>query len=326
MIESKPTSDALCKRKTHTLSDIIASHLKSLEVYHRAVLDSEDIEAIHKMRVTTRRLQAAIDLLQVAERENLMAGFKATKLKKQLRRWRRSLSPIRNVDVFLAMIEKEITARRPVYRRQYDLLKRELQERRVQLAQELRPYLEQIDPGDLASKLGLNRSANSDQLSIDSAWAEYETRAISRAADRLEQRLNELQALVSEVQCSARPERVHQLRIAVKRLRYLLEIVSEMGYCDASRALDLLKSLQDGLGDWHDLDAFKGEIIRIVSRRGFLEASMAEAGQMLQAAARLLKRKDILSRKLFPIKLSGILSTTTRNASTALRRAVEASG
>jgi CHAD domain-containing protein len=324
MTESKSTinaSKASREQKTRMLRDIIATHLKSLQLYHQAVLESEDASAIHKVRVTTRRLQAAIDMLQTE-----------SKLKKQLRKWRRSLSTVRNADVFLAMIEKEMTARRSVHRRQYELLKMELQKRRARRARKIRPYLEQIDLASLASKLGLNpvnwtdrseslQMIDGDQLSIDPIWIEYEIKATSRAADRLEQRLNQLQALTSAVQDAACPERVHQLRIAIKRLRYLLEVISEMGYCDASRALEYLKSLQDGLGNWHDLDAFKQEIIRIVSRRRFLETSMGEAGQMLQAAARLLRRKEALTKKLFPIKLPRTLLNATHSALEALRSA-----
>jgi hypothetical protein len=67
-------------RQSRKLNEIIDSQLKALRIHHQAVLDSEGVEAIHKMRVTTRRLQASLDLL---ERE-----MNVRKLKKRLHRER----------------------------------------------------------------------------------------------------------------------------------------------------------------------------------------------------------------------------------------------
>src|SRR5215510_10603396 len=77
-------------RKPRTLAEILATQFGALQNYHRAVLETNDPEAIHKMRVTTRRAQAGIDLL---------AGeLNVVKMKKRLRTWRRMLSRVRNYD------------------------------------------------------------------------------------------------------------------------------------------------------------------------------------------------------------------------------------
>ena len=110
-------------REPRRLTEIITAQLEALRVYHRALLDSDDIEAVHKMRVTTRRLQASLDLL---ENQLNVRG-----LKTRLRTWRRALSRVRNYDVFLELIAKEEPARGRARKEQLQLIKGILQQRRA---------------------------------------------------------------------------------------------------------------------------------------------------------------------------------------------------
>jgi hypothetical protein len=139
------------------------------------------------------------------------------------------------------------------------------------------------------------------------------------AADRLEQRLAEFQALVAISHPTNDASELHQLRIAAKRIRYLLEVVEEMGFGDATSALAWLRMLQDRIGDWHDLEALEEEIIAIVSSREFMKEHLAESSTMLQAAVHLQKKKDTLVAKLFPVRVPKTLQATSRRIARALR-------
>src|SRR5881396_999696 len=141
-------------RQPRKLAEIIPSQLASLRAYHRAVLETEAVEAVHKMRVTTRRLQASLDLL--------VREMKLGKAKRRLRNWRRELSSVRNYDVFLELIEKETTRRGKVRREQLHLVKAILQERRGQRATKVRHFLERIDIDKIANRLGVNLISTSE--------------------------------------------------------------------------------------------------------------------------------------------------------------------
>src|SRR5262245_30856108 len=65
-----------------SLAEIIVIQLMDLHNFHKEVLSTSEVEAVHKMRVTTRRLQASLDLLQFGKQE---AEIK--KLKRKLRIW-----------------------------------------------------------------------------------------------------------------------------------------------------------------------------------------------------------------------------------------------
>lgn len=314
-----------------TLEQIITSQLESLQTHHSAVLNTDDPDAIHKMRVTTRRLQASLDLLG--------HEMHAHKLKNRLRKWRRMLSLVRNYDVFLILIDKEAAAHRPSQREQYELVKAILHKRRERRAAKVRQYMQKVSVDRIAAKLGLaitplpaEAGGRDDAESKDvmkeprgepdaqKRFAVDEGRLAGHIAERLEQRLTEFQTLAVQSHPSTNAQDLHQLRIAAKRVRYLLEIISELGYGDASRALRWLRTLQDRIGDWHDLEALEEEIIGIVSRRRFMKEHLAESSRMLQAAAHLQNKKESLVSKLFPVHMPRTLGLTSQRMAKALRR------
>ena len=327
------TSELLPVSAPRTLGEIILSQLASLHNYHRGVIEAGSVEAVHKMRVTTRRLQASLDLL---ERE-----MKVRKHKKRLRSWRRKLSTVRNYDVFLELIEKEAANKRKTRRAQLELVKAILQDRRVRRAVKVTQFLQDIKIDDIGVRLGLISapivSSSSENTSgdisahespvkpiavepIDVANFVDERKVAAYAAERLDQRLTEFQALAALSLPTNDPSELHQLRIAAKRVRYLLETVTQMGFGDATRALAWLRTLQDRIGDWHDLEALEEEIVLIVSTREFMKQHFAESSQMLQAAAHIQTKKEKLVAKLFPVRVPRLLELTCIRVTKALRR------
>src|SRR5215471_7165264 len=147
---------------SHPLGEVIASQLQSLDGYYRGVLDTEDVEAVHKMRVTTRRLQASLDLLQ-GRPDDL--GIR--KLKRRLRRWRRRLSFVRNYDVFLSMVDAE--SGQPAHKQNYELIRTELQKRRARHAFKVDTYLQRVRIWSIGDKLGIPRPAPVIAASLDLA-------------------------------------------------------------------------------------------------------------------------------------------------------------
>ena len=345
-----------------TLAELIASQLATFRDCHAEVLERDAEEAIHKMRVTTRRLQASLDLIRTGPLES-----DAKKIKRRIRRWRRMLSDVRNYDVFLALVTKEALALRPSQRAQFDLLSSILARRRQRCAGKIKKVLHRISIETVASRLGvaLPLSLPADPTSQTTACAGDQTQTpISGAeapggqdavepatfeepaavlddaievseqeaplfdeaaialstADRLDQRLAEFELLAAQSHPARDPKEFHQLRIAAKRLRYLMEITSALGYGAATAALAYLKLLQDRIGEWHDLHALEEEIVGIVARPKFLKKNLAESSSMLRAAARLQKKKEALISRLFPIRVPKTVPSTSNRLATALRR------
>ena len=72
----------------------------------------------------------------------------------------------------------------------------------------------------------------------------------------------------------ARVTELHDMRIACKRLRYLLEIFDVAFRSDLDPFLEQVKRLQDILGDIHDCDV---QVPMLVEHLGWLEARETEA-------------------------------------------------
>jgi CHAD domain-containing protein len=327
-----------------TPKQIIASQLATLTKHHRDTLETGAVEPIHKMRVTTRKLQATLDFLILKPDDLGIRG-----MKKELRNWRRQLSRVRNYDVFLEMINKHASTKKPVHFQQYQLIANELQKRRGEIFLEVRRTLEDIDLEEFAGRLGLRLGsigANSEvspegasesskpgrpdlyDLSREESGTEGQDgrrrndraealmadvpRIAARAERRLQQRLREFEHLASAVGPTDDPNDIHQLRIAAKRLRYSMEVVSNLGYGNAHRAMAWLKRFQDRLGDLHDIDSFEEEIMDIIGRRDFIRDHMSESGEMLHAASRLISKRHAMVKKILPARVPPFISATTR--------------
>ncbi|HWP45143.1 MAG TPA: CHAD domain-containing protein [Blastocatellia bacterium] len=329
-----------------SLEGIIRNQIVSLRSHYLAVMETGDVEAIHRMRVTTRRLQASVDLLLSNGRQSQKDKTEryVRKLKKQLRKWRRKLSRVRNYDVFLILIEREINSRKSAHRENYELLKAILNQQREAHVEKVRRGLQGIEIEAIAKRLGIDIEAppaeagdaarggpdgqetTLDQAALAAQAILSDKRRIElRAAQRLEQRIAEFHALAAQAHATTHPEDLHQLRIAAKRIRYLLEILTQLGVGKPDRPLVWLRSLQNRIGDWHDLEALEEEIIAILSQPGFLKEHLSESSHVLQAASHLQKKKTALVSRLFPIKVPKHLMTSSQRLIRTLRRSAAAS-
>jgi CHAD domain-containing protein len=64
----------------------------------------------------------------------------------------------------------------------------------------------------------------------------------------------------------------HAFRIAGKRLRYAVELLAAMGESSSKSKVNVLKKLQDQIGDWHDRQVLLQLVADFISRADFLAA------------------------------------------------------
>jgi hypothetical protein len=83
-------------------------------------------------------------------------------------------------------------------------------------------------------------------------------------------RLDELHGFIPAALDPANVTELHDMRIAAKRLRYLLELSEPLFGADTKKAAKVVKSLQDLLGEIHDCD----ELLPLV--RGHVKGLRAE--------------------------------------------------
>jgi hypothetical protein len=88
---------------------------------------------------------------------------------------------------------------------------------------------------------------------------------LTAARRRAGRRANALCAAIENAGGIYLPDRLHQVRIAVKKLRYAMEIARELSGSRAVARIRLLKNVQDELGRMHDLEML---IMRIRALQG----------------------------------------------------------
>ena len=218
-IEIRPLLEAKCRR---------------VMLLRRRVLRSGGRDAIHDLRVATRRLQEALGFFSP-----VLPPRETERLSRRARKLRRRLGKARNADVL-----------------------RELAERIApHLPPEGRRALQSVLPP--ASRRSARRSSIALPAFYPRAAAVLKHAGHAgtfpfpiQAARLLEERLSDISRAALRARDGS-PEALHRLRITVKRHRYLLEILSEAGCAGAERALGEAKKLQECLGNLHDLDLLR---------------------------------------------------------------------
>ena len=226
-----------------------------------------EVEPLHQCRVATRRLR---ELLPLCGPE-VSTGI-ARRARRCLRRVGRAMGPVRELDVSLELEDQ--LARESIVRdeaeerlRQHILDKRE--EHRQQMLDRLRSIntrkLERDLP-EVARLLGMRQQTD--------AWAQV-------LASRMQSRARLLRETVDAAGPLYIADRVHAVRIATKRLRYVLELAGDTGEARTKRAVRDARSVQETLGRLHDLDVLAGLM------QGLIAAAAGEPWHTPLEAARL---------------------------------------
>jgi CHAD domain-containing protein len=206
---------------------------------------------LHKTRVASRRIREALPIVGIAA-----SPAKVKKLNKKMRALTRALGPIRELDVELVMLE-ERAAPAGVSDRALEMVRRDIESRRQALRDELKEDAPIGDVKRLLKKLGRiiggagRRKAKAHKPGKSEIKLETKWRAVLAA--RLMQRAKRLAVAIEEAGPIYAPERLHDVRVSTKKLRYALEIARDAGAPGATPLLKILKRHQDRLGHLHDL-------------------------------------------------------------------------
>jgi CHAD domain-containing protein len=285
-------------------SQPLCQHLDSLvDELRRMVpeaLQEFDVEAIHKARVTTRRLKAALDLLDSALDPDHAAPF--AKLGRKLRR---RLGPLRDVDVMLSHLD-EIKPTSP-HAPAVEWLKQRLQRERDRAREK---STRKVPATQVLSRLGSWWAVRQDVIDADPKVPTLVTQSVHLQLDAFAERAD----LGTE-----QTHDPHELRIAGKKLRYTLELAQAQGHKLPKMVLRTFKRMQGFLGLWHDyvvlaehamcacLDedlalhdpAMQRRVLKLV------DSAMARAQRQLQGFSKLWNEKGPeltrMIREAFPL-------------------------
>jgi CHAD domain-containing protein len=213
--------------------------------------DPADTEALHDFRVGLRRLRSALK----AYREQL-DGSVPKKLAKRLRRLAASTGPGRDTEVQIEWLRGRSKHLSGHHRTALNWLLSRLEERLRQAQDQMEAELAQ-EFAEVEEALRRRLSVYQTEVHLDAAgprpsFAEATGAILGRQVEELAQHLGRIEG-------SDDQEEAHEARISAKRLRYLVEPLTEE-LPAAGPLVKRFKALQDLLGDLHDAHVLELEL------------------------------------------------------------------
>jgi triphosphatase len=249
------------------------SCLQHLLANEPVLRETRDPEAVHQMRVAVRRLRAAISIFKA-----MAADERGDAVRRDLRWLATRLGEARDLDVFIEKTIAPARQRRP-HAEDLAALAAAYEERRKAAYEKAREAVSsgRLDRIALATAAWLEKGR---WLSREDTAARSEQRVEDLAAKELGRRWKRVRRRAKHLEALEPPAR-HEVRIAVKKLRYAAEFFRALfpGKARAKRAKALraaLGELQDRLGDLNDIAV----------------ADKMEHAREHEAAARLLAREQ----------------------------------
>jgi CHAD domain-containing protein len=175
-----------------------------------------------------------------------VTGESARRLQRTVRRITRALGPVRELDVALGNL-RELQGRRGVPPAAVTQLREGLEAERASLQKGVRKTIEKCKTRRLRARAV--RVARRASTLSESAGARRREIAWRHAGARGRW----LRATIGRTGDSYLPDRLHEVRIAVKKLRYALEAVTEITSDRPPAGMTRLTQAQDLLGRLHDL-------------------------------------------------------------------------
>lgn len=230
-------------RNMVTPSQLVQRHFDDVLTHLKGAFDG-DAESVHQARIATRRLREVLPLVDNEHVEHAAAAVRTAG---------RQLGRVRELDVvgglLLSMSDRlpraaatELHALRQAIRQR----QRETRRRMVKRTERLDlPALRDAFAED-NGRLRLGKWLPRISGRVSSSWSEpIWARIVTRS--------QEAAAAVERTPAIYFPNRVHKVRIAIKKLRYAVEIAAETNIWRPDRILKDLRKLQGILGDIHDL-------------------------------------------------------------------------
>lgn len=198
--------------------------------------------------MASRRLREAVPVLAAG-----LKGSKSGKALRKIRRLTRALGTVRELDVTLTILD-ELARADGVPRPAVEAVRARVIDERNHGRDAMVKRLDRVNVAKLHRRIG-SVAAALEQSSAE-AWRETLATRLLKRAKRLSRAMDEAGQMYA-------PERIHQVRIAAKKLRYGLEIAAGVGVIAARPHLRMLKRVQDLLGRMHDLQVLQGHVAAV---------------------------------------------------------------
>ena len=240
---------------------VLVTRFEELVSWRDAALDWTDPEGVHSMRVASRRLRSALrDFVPYLRKRRL------ARVLKQLRQLAAALGEVRDYDVAILGLEE---MQRQVPRESSAALK-ELIETRKSAREDTRRELEAIITAEELQTLQREFVARVDEAISPERKSKRTDEPPLTFADMARAiilaRLKEFEKLSNALFKPLDSDALHDMRIAVKRLRYAIELFQSCWPRSIATHAKRAARIQTALGDIHDCDVWIASVGKQIVR------------------------------------------------------------
>jgi len=251
-------------------SRLLRTRARALKRHLPAAAAGDD-HGVHQARVATRRLREAMPVLTGGVKHS-----KAGKASRKIRRLTRALGAVRETDVTLHILA-ELAQAGNLPRTAIEEVRAHVIAERDRRRTMMLDRLEHVNVDKLGRRL--SSVAEALQQTDSEGWRDILSTRLLKRSRRLAERVGEAGQMYA-------PDRLHEVRIAAKKLRYALELAADSRTAGAAALLRPIKRVQDLLGRLHDLQVLQAHLAEVQAGPGASRPGMHDA---LEAVARQLE-------------------------------------
>ena len=292
-------------KSTEALRQILYHLINTIKVNETGVKEDIDIEFLHDFRVAIRRARSALSQIKFVFPENITA-----KLKNDFSKIGKMTNRLRDLDVYLQMKDEYVNMLPTKLRSGIEPVFLKLEKERAKEQKKIKTALNsKIYKSSMEDAIkcletdfeGDERVKNSEVLILPLAkkfiWKKY----------------NKIVNAGLLIDDDTPDQKLHELRIECKKLRYLLEFFSSL-FQEKKIAIIItqLKKLQDNLGDFNDYSMQHESLGEMLSNLNPKDPEFANITMSVGGLIAILSSKQIAARKEFNKKFSDFTQKENR--------------
>ena len=244
-----------CKFGSETLLKLLPVFEDQIE----GVMKSDDIEYVHKMRVTSRRLRAALPLFRFC-----FPGKEFKEWASQLKKVTRLLADARDLDVQIAFIEQYTKKlKSPTEKACLETLLKDHKDRRKSIQSSVVSGLEKLEASDILQDI----RKFCEQTITEQSNATFDSnQVLEKAHWHISFRLDDFLSMEEYVYLENKKLKHHEMRIYAKKLRYTMEAFAPLYKNKLAKEIETITAFQDVLGEMHDCDVWVDYIPKFIDK------------------------------------------------------------
>ena len=233
-----------CKFGCQTIADLLSGFEENID----GVIKNEDVECVHKTRVTSRKLRAALPIFQPC-----FPAKKYRKWTKEIKKVTRLLGEARDLDVQITFIEKYLANVKPVEKKCVNLLLTDRKDCRSRIQPQVTSGIMKLKTSRVLEDI----SGFCGKVVLEKPSSVFDpNEVLEKAQWHVAFRLDDFLSLDRYVHVEDAEQKHHEMRINAKKLRYTMEFFAPLYKSKLENEIETVKAYQDILGEKHDLEVW----------------------------------------------------------------------